>query len=892
MVEAEIVVGYLIVLALRKAKRFGGQPDGEADQVLDAGLDRLHSLLTHKLAGHPVLADLEHEAAYTGEVTELTRQQVELAVRAAESRDSTFARNLAEALEWLGRQPAAGAVLAMGLDAVALGGAASIHVEGGGVAAVRMGDVRLGASPVDPFRPGRSPRLTVPGAWPHRSPAGDRGIDTASTVYTADRSVAANYVGQLHLRQHRAVGAVAWPLRIGAVPALAPAFQPRPGVRERIDQARTRAAAVVLAQMRSGGGGVGKSQLATAYAHQALRDGVDLLVWLDATSVDTLVTGYAAAAVQVRAPGVQGVDPAEDARRLLDWLASTDRSWLVVLDDITDPAMLARWWPPASRTGTGRVLATTRSRDAALAGAGRAVVEVDAYSAAESRAYLTERLTRAGAGDLLDTAVDALAIELGQLPLALAHAAAYMLNERVPCTAYRALCSDWRAELVGMLPPEADEGYGWQVATTVLLALNAAQARHPAGLALPAIGLVAMLDPAGHPDTLWETSTVTDYLTSQYGGPPVTLGRAHAVLWLLRRYALLNIDALGGPRAVRVHALTAWAVREALPEPVATPLARAAADALLEAWPPDDHTDPELVASLRTNTTVLASHAADALWHPGAHPLLYRAGNSLLDAGLHTNATSYWRTIVAHAQHVLGGEHPDTLIARANLAASHWRAGRTDEAITLLETVVADREWLLDDQHPDALIARANLAGSYRQAGRTGEAITIEEKVVADMVWLLGDQHPDTLSARANLAASYWQAGRTDETIALLENLVADRERLLGDQHPDTLSGRANLAASYWQAGRTGEAITIEEKVVADMVWLLGDQHPDTLIARANLAASYAQAGRTLEAITLLEKVIGDMVRLLGDHHPDALTASAALRAWRGRLGQGSAEPV
>src|SRR5262249_35257548 len=157
------------------------------------------------------------------------------------------------------------------------------------------------------------------GAWPHRSPAAGRGVD-ASTAYTADDSVAAGHLGQLHPRQHRAVGAVAWPLRIGAVPALTSAFQSRPGIRERVDQARTRAPAVVLAQTWSGAGGVGKSQLAAAYAHQALRDGVDLLVWLDASGVDTLVTGYAEAAVQVRAPGVQGADPAEDARRLLDWL--------------------------------------------------------------------------------------------------------------------------------------------------------------------------------------------------------------------------------------------------------------------------------------------------------------------------------------------------------------------------------------------------------------------------------------------------------------------------------------------------------------------------------------------------------------------------------------------
>jgi hypothetical protein len=76
---------------------------------------------------------------------------------------------------------------------------------------------------------------------------------------------------------------------------------------------------------------------------------------------------------------------------------------------------------------------------------------------------------------------------------------------------------------------------------------------------------------------------------------------------------------------------------------------------------------------------------------------------------MHTSAVTNWRGIVGQAQRVLGGEHSDTLTARANLAASHWRAGRTDEAITLLENVVADMTQLLGDQHPDTLTATASL---------------------------------------------------------------------------------------------------------------------------------------------------------------------------------------
>jgi hypothetical protein len=61
-------------------------------------------------------------------------------------------------------------------------------------------------------------------------------------------------------------------------------------------------------------------------------------------------------------------------------------------------------------------------------------------------------------------------------------------------------------------------------------------------------------------------------------------------------------------------------------------------------------------------------------------------------------------------------------------------------------------ERLLGPDHPDTLTARGNLAASYREAGRADQAIAIEERVAADMERLLGPDHPHTLTAKANLA--------------------------------------------------------------------------------------------------------------------------------------------
>ena len=208
------------------------------------------------------------------------------------------------------------------------------------------------------------------------------------------------------------------------------------------------------------------------------------------------------------------------------------------------------------------------------------------------------------------------------------------------------------------------------------------------------------------------------------------------------------MDEQAGHRAVRIHALTARAARETAPARQAAAV-RAAADAALALWPEATHDQPGLTAVLRANTTTLTTHVGDALWagNDGGHPLLWRAGRSLLAAGLYNPAITHWKHTADTAQRMLGPEHTDTLTAQANLAASYRQAGRTGEAITIEEKVAADRARILGPEHPDTLTGQANLAASYWQAGRTGEAITIQEKVTADQARILGPEHPDTQAA-------------------------------------------------------------------------------------------------------------------------------------------------
>ncbi|MGY5051140.1 tetratricopeptide repeat protein, partial [Streptomyces sp. 900105755] len=689
---------------------------------------------------------------------------------------------------------------------------------------------------------------------------------------------------------------VQWPVWVGDVPRLAAAFQPRTAIRDQADAARREGRDVVL----SGAGGVGKSQLAASLARQ-LRDqehttgaGLDVLVWARATSPDQIITAYAEAAGQLHLPGADQEDEDGAARLFVRWLTATQRRWLVVLDDLADPAPLEEWWPD-SGAGNGWVLATTRRENAQLSGQGRTLIRPGLYTRDEAAAYLRRRLTDAGHAHLHDPArADDLADELGDLPLALGHAAAYLINTRRTMPDYLTLLRDTSSRLGDLLPPTADtEGYGRPVTASLLLSLDAVDKADTTHLARPLLHLASLMDPLGHPATAWTTPAALSHLRTarppqrrrlRRHHPAVTEDEVHSALECLRTYALITQDTATAP--IRLHALTARAVRETIPPGTLPATARAAADAIFSLWPRHDHEERELAAALRGNAVHLDEVTRPALWRPEAHPCIYQVSSSLTEAGLYKQAIEYDERTALHSNDIHGPDHPDTLTARSNLANAYGDAGRVQEALDLRERVLADYERILGDDHPATLSARNNLANSYGDAGRIQEALDLGERVLADYERILGDNHPATLSARNNLANSYGDAGRVQEALDLGERVLADRERILGDDHPDTLTARNNLANAYGDAGRIQEALDLGERVLADYERILGDDHPDTLSARNNLANSYGDAGRVQEALDLRERVLADRERILGDDHPDTLSARSNLANAYGDAGR------
>ena len=651
---------------------------------------------------------------------------------------------------------------------------------------------------------------------------------------------------------------------------------------------------VVLCQVLSGSGGVGKTQVAAHYARACWSSGaVDSLVWLTASNRESIVAQYAHAAAMLMRPESVPADPEEAAQSFLAWLASIERSWLVVLDDLADPGDLKGLWPP--QHATGRTVVTTRRRDAALGGAGRRRVDVDVFTQSEAVTYITAKLAAHGREDDPGQ-IRALAQELGNLPIALAQALAYLLDVDLDCAGYRARWTDRRRTLARLVPQDTalpdDQRAG--LAAVWSLSVQRANALEPVGLAGPMLELASLLDPNGIPLDVLTAPPARRYaaerrspravwdVDSSDGAVEADDGRD--ALTALARLSLCTIDPRNPHRAVRVHALVQRAVRESLTPQQRNDAAHAAADALLHAWPEVDR-DGALSLSLRGNTENLNDNARDALWEPDSHAALLRAGGSLGQSGLVAEAAAYFDRLHRQAVARLGPDHPDTLSIRSNLAIWWGEAGDVAGAVTAFEELLADLLRVLGPDHPHTLSTRGNLARYKGDAGDVAGAAAAFEGLLVDRLRVLGPDHPDTLSTRNNLATWRGTAGDAAGAVTAFEELLADLLRVLGPDHPQTLLTRGNLATWRGRAGDVAGAAAAFERLLVDHLRVLGPDHPHTLITCNNLAAWRGRAGDVAGAATATEELLVDRLRVLGPDHPDTLSTRNNLAYWRGEAG-------
>src|SRR5580700_6558615 len=655
--------------------------------------------------------------------------------------------------------------------------------------------------------------------------------------------------------------------RIGEVPPLVEGFTDRPDTASGLADLLVPGSAVALVPdpavaetLPNWPGACGKTQIAVMIAESLWRSrAIDGLIWISVTNRAAVLSGFVEASVA--ATGLEPTGTADSvAVRFVSWLAETRQPWLVVLDDLPGNVDLTGLWPDGR---AGRLLITSSQPAPAVGRPGARVIPVGLFSTREALNGLSERLTvnpvqRQGAIDLAAT--------LGREPLALGQASAVVASSNLTCRDYRELFLQRRDE-IWTGPDEIPSA----AMVTWILCLERAESLLPSSAVRLMLVFLALLDGHGVPGTVFGTQSLIGYL----GGSATPFSTADPrqvwnVLLALERAGLIGINRDVAPPTVLMSSALQEAIKLAAPADFSEPAARAAAGALLEAWPADE-SSPWAAASLRANAASLQDSAIDALWADGCHPLLRRVGRSLDEARLAGPAVEFWQDLAARCDAKLPVGHPDALTVADHLAAAYLTAGSGEEAVQWYQRVLADRTHELTPGHPAIVAARVSLARALILVGEPADAVTVMLRVVGEYEQSRGDTHPETLSARDELAAAYRAAGDITAAGRLLTRSLADRERLQGPRDPMTMVARERLAAAYLADGRGKDAIALYKRVLADREKVLGRGHPDTIATAGRLAAAYQAAGRMPAAMQLAERCRADSDRVLGSDHADTL---------------------
>ena len=449
---------------------------------------------------------------------------------------------------------------------------------------------------------------------------------------------------------------------------------------------------VVITQAIAGLGGVGKTQLALAYAH-AHKSDYDL-IWLLRADEAAALDGdlrQLGAALRLR---VQTVDAPTARQMVLGWLNGGRKRWLLLYDnaDKMKPGELRAYLPG----GGGHVLITSRQPR----WKGAQTLRLDVFTATEAAKFWPRRLELELEREE-ESALAELAVDLGYLPLAMEQAAAYMATKDKTAAQYLALYRERRRALWERQP--APEDYDKTITTTWELGFE--HARQTPGAA-DLLNLCCFLAPDDIPLAM---------ITAHAKALPEELAAAladelarDAALAALTNYSLIT-QADG---ALTMHRLVQTVARNQMGEERTKIWLEAAMEFIvallpdwtrLHAW----NDGPRIL----THMIAAADSGFELAWETERLAFLCNwIGYLLQFYADYAAAKPYYERALEISERVLGPDHPDTARSLNNLAILSYYEKNMPEAARLMRRALAIWEKKLGANHPQTQSARETLS--------------------------------------------------------------------------------------------------------------------------------------------------------------------------------------
>ncbi len=619
------------------------------------------------------------------------------------------------------------------------------------------------------------------------------------------------------------------------------------------------------AQVVSGLGGIGKTQVAIEYAYRYHYE-YDFTLWTKAATHETLVADFLTLANLLQLPekNEQNQSAVVDAVKL--WLLTHTR-WLLILDDIDDLELAHHFLP--SR-GSGHILLTTHMQT--VSGIAKRI-EVENMTPEDGALFLLRRANIIEPDAQLDRVSEAdrtqaIAISelLGGLPLALDQAGAYIEETASGLSDYITLYNTQKMTLLrerGGFAVDHPES----VATTWSLSFEKLSTSNPATVEL--LRLLAFLHPDAIPEEIiTEGASALGAILEPVASDPFSL---NAVIRELLRYSLIRRNP--GAKTVSMHHLLQVIVKDEMDEATQRLWAERAVRAVNHAFP-----HVEFAVWERCQRSLAQAQACAVLidqWKlafPEAARLLHHTGYYLHERGQYTDAERFLQQALTMQEQVLEPQHPHIATTLYDLASLYHAQGKYAQAEPLYLRAIELRKQVLGPNHPSVATSITGLAALYRAQGKFVEADHLHQQALSLREQVLGSAHPEVAQSLDGFALLYYDQGKYNQAESMLQRALSIREQVLGPQHPKVAITLNDLALLYAKQKKYAQAEPLHLRALATREQILGKTHPDTATSLNNLAGLYMNQGNYDQAIPLLERSLAIREKTLGETHPRIAT--------------------
>ena len=616
-------------------------------------------------------------------------------------------------------------------------------------------------------------------------------------------------------------------------------------------------------------GGVGKTQLAVEFAHRYGGYFAGAVFWVSCADPAGLPAEVAACG----GAGTLDLRPDYGSLRQDEQVALVLAAWqsplprLLVFDNCEDPELLARWRPPA---GGARVLVTSR-RSAWDPALGVETLSLEVLSRAESVALLRRFRPDLGAND---RDLDAIAMELGDLPLALHLAGSFLHAYHFGTAGAPAnLLVDLRRPgvldhpaLQGGTAHVSPTGHERHVARTFALSYGKLAADDPGdALAIRALACATRFAP-GQPiprALLKKTFTSSEDAEED--------SAAERALQRLTDLGLVETDAGG---SLRLHRLLARFVDALGADPEAAETVEAvlleeAARLNREGFPAPLRAWQVHLRHVAAEARSRGAELAGSLW--GA------LGRHLFHTGAYLEAKETLAAAVEMTENALGSDDPAVATRVNNLGGVLHALGDLQGARAAFERALRIDEAALGPDHPTVASRVNNLGMVLKALGDRPGALAAYERALRINEAALGPDHPDVATNVSNLAMILRDAGDFQGARAACERALQIDETALGPDHPNVAIRVGNLGAVLHDLGDLEAARTAVERALRIGEAALGPEHPD-LAARLYILGGVLRALDDLPAArAAFERALRIDETTYGPDHPEVAVDLLAL---------------